>query len=465
MSPSPSHESVAPVDPAEEPDSAETPRPSAPSPAAVAARVHRPVKVPVPKGIDPDVLAAASAFGVVEGETVFVIDGDTRHEVGPARGSTPLVSYVKKYYVHLTALDRFKARLEAAAPTLRDIDASLAAANAVLSTPDCVGDLGEFRKRLDAVTETATAVREKLVREREEAKAAATAEREALVVRAEAIGAKDASAINWKSDAAELKTLLDAWKEAQQSAVHIGKDVERDLWHRFAHARSTFEKTRKRHFAELDRVNTVVAGRKEELVNRAEALATSTKWDDTTREFRDLMAQWKAAGRGRKAVDDALWARFQAAQDAFFTAKRAVLDAERSVEEANLETKEAILKEAEALLPIKDLSAAKVALHGIQDRFEAAGRVPKADVARLSKRLSAVEHAIREADAAAWTRHNPEVEARVSGAAQQLMSAIAELDEQIAAAKEAGEKKTVKELQESRDTRQAWLDQIQTSAS
>jgi hypothetical protein len=177
------------------------------------------------------------------------------------------------------------------------------------------------------------------------------------------------------------------------------------------------------------------------------------------------MNAWKTAGRGRKASDDALWARFQAAQDAFFEARRAVLDVERSSEEANLAVKEAIVKEAEALLPIKDLAAARRALHSINDRFEAAGRVPKAAAPVLTKRLAAVERAVREADQASWTARNPEVEARVSDAAQKLMTAIADLERDIAAAVTAGKSKLAEELTEARDARRAWLDQINGSGS
>ena len=39
------------------------------------------------------------------------------------------------------------------------------------------------------------------------------------------------------------------------------------------------------------------------------------------------MAQWKAAGRASRADDDALWARFRAAQDAFFADVEAEADA------------------------------------------------------------------------------------------------------------------------------------------
>ncbi len=64
-----------------------------------------------------------------------------------------------------------------------------------------------------------------------------------------------------------------------------------------------------------------------------------------------------------------------------------------------------------------------------------------------------------------WDKKNPELEARVSGAAQQLVNAIADLDAQIAAAQKTGDASTVKDLTESRDARQAWLDQIQASVS
>ena len=140
------------------------------------------------------------------------------------------------------------------------------------------------------------------------------------------------------------------------------------------------------------------------------------------------MAQWKAAGRASRADDDALWARFRAAQDAFFAARDAQSAATDEEFRANLEVKEALLVEAEALLPVTDLAAAKSALHRIQDRWEAAGKVPRADVQRIEGRLRAVETAVRDTDQAQWTRTNPETRARAEGAAAQLEQAIAGLE-------------------------------------
>jgi hypothetical protein len=171
------------------------------------------------------------------------------------------------------------------------------------------------------------------------------------------------------------------------------------------------------------------------------------------------MNEWRTAGRGRRSVDDALWKRFQAAQDAFFESRRGASDAEDEALAGNVEAKEAAVVEAEALLPIKDLQATKQALRPIQDRFEAAGRVPRADVARLTKRMGAVEKAVRDAEDAQWNSRNPELEARASGAAAQLHAAIDALKAEIAEAKAA--KKDTSKLEESLAARQAWLSQIE----
>jgi hypothetical protein len=324
-----------------------------------------------------------------------------------------------------------------------------------------VGDLAALRERFATVEGEATEVRTRIQAERKAARDAAIAAREEIVAQAEAIAAKNLNAIHWKNDTTTLRDLLDGWKEAQRSGARVPKETERALWKRFTHARSAFEKARKHHFAELDKDNASVASTKESLVEKAQALAESTDWDRTARAFKDLMGDWKNSGRGRRSTDDALWKKFQKAQDAFFDSRRAASEAEDQALAGNVGAKEAAVVEAEALLPIKDLNAAKQTLRAAQDRFEAAGMVPRGDVARLTKRMSAVEKSIRDAEDSAWTSRNPELEARATGAAAQLYSAIAKLESEIADAKAAKNDKQVKSLTEDLAARKAWLKQIE----
>jgi len=429
----------------------------APSPAVVAAHATHPVKVPVAQEVSEEDREAAAKFGSVKDGVVKVKDGSTKVDVGPAQGDDPLAPYVRGYFDLKASIDRLKVRLQAAELSPKDIDESLDAIRAALLEPTVVGDLKALREEFLEIETSGLAAREAVAEARRKARAEALERREELVKRAEEIAATPIAQVHWKNATTELRGLLDSWKEAQRTGARLAKDSERELWKRFTHARTTFEKARKHHFAEVDGANTAVASRKEALVARAEALTSSTDFDRGAREFRDLMAEWRTSGRGRRSVDDALWKRFQTAQDAFFEAKRAQEDAAEAALAPNIAAASAAVKAAENALPVKNLAAAKAALRTAQDAFESAGRLPRAESQTLTKRLSAVERAVREAESAAWSSRNPEVEARVSGMAAQLHAAIADLEAKLAAATTPAEKK---DLKESLDARKAWLKQI-----
>jgi len=197
---------------------------------------------------------------------------------------------------------------------------------------------------------------------------------------------------------------------------------------------------------------------KERLAKEAESLADSTEWGPTAGRYRELMRQWKAAGPAPKDVDDALWRRFRGAQDQFFGARdatNAALDAEFA---ANAEVKEKLLVEAEALLPVTDLEVAKRSFRELADRWEAAGKVPRERIKELEGRMRTVEQAIRSLEDEQWRKSDPEKSARADDMVTQLESAIAQVEADLAKAREAGNGKLVKELEENLASRQSFLD-------
>jgi len=187
---------------------------------------------------------------------------------------------------------------------------------------------------------------------------------------------------------------------------------------------------------------------------------TAEEWLKYTKEVGELYERLKTA----PLDDDALWARFRGAQDAFFAARDAVSAATDEEFRANLGVKERLLAEAEKLVPVKDLAAAKIALRDLQERWESAGKVPRADVQRIEARLRAVETTIRDADQAVWSRGNPEPRARAEGAAAQLETGIAGLEADLASAQAAGNKRKVDEARTALEARRAWLEQVQRAA-
>lgn len=432
----------------------------APPPAALAAAA------PAEPEVDPQEAMDAAKWGRVDGEgRVFVQDGEGEREVGQfpdAPVAEAMAFYVRRYLDLKANVDLFATRLPQL--SVREIDQTLSSLQEALKEPAAVGDLEGLRARFAALTSVAAERREAVSAERAAAKEQALKERTALVDEAEKIAAQDPARTQWKNSGAKLRELLEQWKEAQRRGPRLDRPTEDALWKRFSHARTTFDRHRRQFFSELDARQTQVKTAKEALIARAIELQNSTDWQGTSAKYRQLMEEWKRAGRASRKEDDALWARFREAQQVFFDARRAkdaAVDAEYA---ENLKVKEELAAKAEALLPIKDPKAAKRALRPIQDAWDAAGRVPRNAVRRIEGRIRAVEDAIREAENAEWRRSDPETKARAEGLAGQLEASIAELESELAAAEAAGNAKKVAEAEAALTARRAWLEQVRRSA-
>ena len=193
--------------------------------------------------------------------------------------------------------------------------------------------------------ETVEARREERKQQRAKQSDEARHAKEALVVEAEELAQCD----QWRSAGERLRALVDTWK----GLPRLDRKSDDELWHRFSHARSAFSKRRKAHFASLDAQREEARKAKERLVAEAEALSGSTDWGPTAARYRELMTEWKAAGRAQREHEDDLWNRFRGAQDVFFAARSSVF-AERDAEQTeNLKLKEELAEEAEKLLPIE----------------------------------------------------------------------------------------------------------------
>ena len=441
------------------PQSAEQPEPEA-TPA--------PAKAPAPaeSAIDPEEAMDAAKWGRVDGEgRVYVQDGGTEREVGQFPDvpiAEAMAFYVRRFLDLKATVDLFAMRLPQL--SIREIDSTVKSLGESLAAPAAVGDLDGLRARFEALRVVAAERRAAINAERAAAKEQALKDRTAIVERAEAIAAQDPGRTQWKSSGAELRELLEQWKGAQRRGPRLDRPTEDGLWKRFSHARTTFDRHRRQFFSELDAKQAQVKAAKEALIKRAQEMSSSTDWAGTSAKYRALMEEWKRAGRASRKEDDALWARFRAAQQVFFDARRAKDEAADAEFAENLKVKEALLAKAEALLPVKNVKAAKRALRPIQDAWEEAGRVPRNAVRRLEGRMRAVEDAIREAENAEWRRTDPETKARAEGLAGQLEDSIAELESDLAAARSAGDAKKIAEAEAALTARRAWLEQVRRSA-
>ncbi|GAA4433434.1 DUF349 domain-containing protein [Georgenia halophila] len=434
---------------------------AAPTPAAVAPT--QPAVVPT---VDPHAEAEAAAFGRVDDDgTVWVREIAGERAVGQYTGADTeeaLGLYIRRFLDLRAQVSLFETRLPQLTP--KEIDQTLASLGEALESPAAVGDLDGLRDRLSKARDAAQERREQAAAEREAARAQALAERTVIVEKAEEIAEQDPARTQWKQSGQRLRELLEEWKQAQRNGPRLDRTSEEKLWKRFSHARTAFDRHRRQFFSELDAVQSQVKETKERLIERAQEMSSSTDWGRTTAAYRQLMDEWKAAGRASRKDDDALWARFRAAQQVFFDARNAQnaeIDAEYG---QNLEAKLALLEKAEALLPVKDTRAARSALRPIQEQWEEIGKVPRGDVQRIEGRLRAVEQAIRDAERSAWEKSNPETRARAEGAAAQLNEAIEQLQTTLDEARASGDEKRIDEAEAALEARRTWLDQVRRTA-
>lgn len=457
---------------------APTPAPSAaarpaPSPAAFAARPKaKPsaaAPAPAPAAVSSAAsLAEAARWGRVEGDGhVFLTVDGTEYPVGqyPGVSAEEALGYFARKFEDIVAqIVLLEQRVSSKAPTT-DMQKTVTHLREQLAERNMVGDYLSAEARLDALVTQIGELERAEKAEHDAVRAAELAAREAIVAEAEEIAGHDPAQIQWKTSSARMNELFESWKIAQKSGVRLGRSNEDALWKRFRAARTVFDRHRRAYFSQLDSNNSAAKAVKEKLITEAEALSSSTDWGFAAGEYRRLMDEWKASPRASRKDDDALWARFRAAQDVFFTNRQAANDEIDQEYGANLVVKEALLVEANALLPIKDLNAAKKALQSIRDRWEEAGKVPRADMGRIEAGLRKVEDAVRQAEDENWKRSNPETKARTNSALTQLEAAIAGLKEDLAKAEKAGDDRKIKAAQEALEARQAWLEQLERSAS
>ena len=394
---------------------------------------------------------------VDETGTVFVTDRGTERAVGQYPDGSPeeALAYFTRKYAELEGQVRLlEQRARGGAPAA-DVAKTVTSLTEALESAAAVGDLEALRTRVSALTVAVEKLTEEQKAEAAAALEAALVERTQIVVAAEALAAKDPQSVQWKQATAELDALFSRWKEHQQTGPRVPKKQADELWKRFRAARTTVETHRRAFFAALDAEHKDARQRKQDLVARAEALASQGTAGIPA--YRRLLDEWKQAGRAGKKVDDALWDSFKAVGDVLYAAK-AEVDARENEEFAgNLEAKLAILEEAKPLLAATDRVAARNTLTSIQKRWDAIGKVPRDQMKTVEDRLRAIETAVRKLEDDHWNTSNPEKKARSEGLAAQLESAIAGLEADLAAARAAKDEAKVAELTEALEARRAWL--------
>ena len=403
-------------------------------------------------------------FGRVgEDGTVYVITPTGDRAVGSYPGKTAdeaLAYFVKKFELAASEVALLAARIRSGAMVPSDAHEAVNKLRTQISELNGVGDLVNLAQSLEKIpaliTEHEGAYQARKAAqnaEREVRKVEAAAIKEKIVVEAESL----IDSVAWKVTTARLKELLDDWKKAPR----LDKKVDAALWKRFSSSRNKFDKRRRTHFSNLDSEQKIVASTKESIVKEAESLANSREWLNTAKKFKELMDKWKAAGRGKKSTDTALWNRFKTAQDTFFKAKNADMDKRKGSMVENLAKREVMIVEFEALLPITDFKSAKKKFYDLMGKWQKIGMTDRKKRASFDSRIKKVEDEINELERNFARKSDPSAKAQANKVVQGLAEAIENYEKQAAKAEAAGQTAKAMVAREAAAARRGWLEEAQ----
>ena len=176
---------------------------------------------------------------------------------------------------------------------------------------------------------------------------------------------------DWDSQSKEIIALQQEWK----AIGFTPQKMNTKIFERFRAACDEFFTKKGEYFKELKEKYADNAKRKQELVEKAQALKDSTDWKKTSDKLIALQKEWKTIGMVPKRLGDQLWEDFLAACNHFFEARNAVHADERNEERENLAKKNEIIEKLKQLTE-NTVDNLQEEMRKLTDEFNSIGHVP-----------------------------------------------------------------------------------------
>ena len=185
---------------------------------------------------------------------------------------------------------------------------------------------------------------------------------------------------DWDAVTQRIIALQAQWK----TIGYAPQKVNAQIFERFRKGCDAFFEQKAQFFRKLKEELNANLAKKKELVEKAEALATSTEWRSTNDILVNLQKQWKEIGAVPHKYSDALWKRFVGACDKCFEAKKKANSEAHGEEKANMEQKQSIISVLKELAA-KEGEDIMQQVKELQQKWNEIGHVPFREKDRLYK--------------------------------------------------------------------------------
>lgn len=185
----------------------------------------------------------------------------------------------------------------------------------------------------------------------------------------------------WEKATDEVKALQTEWKKLGFAS----RKLNNALFSRFRKAIDAFFSAKSDYYTALRETYKVNLAKKNELCERAEAMAEGDITAATLRILKDLQEEWKTVGVVERRQGEAVWLRFNRACKTIFDRRHKENNARISQEKANLEVKNRIVADLRALGESgRDDDEAREQYSALQEEWRNVGHVPFAKKEELN---------------------------------------------------------------------------------
>ena len=187
----------------------------------------------------------------------------------------------------------------------------------------------------------------------------------------------------WNETSDQITQLQAKWK----TIGFAPQKMNQKIYDRFRAACDQFFQKKAEFFKSVRESLNENLRRKKELCEKAEALKDSTDWKATTDQLVALQKEWKTIGAVAKKQSDEIWARFNAACDAFFENKKANTSSQFAEQNENLQKKRSIVERLAAIVPEEAGEDLRQMLRDAQAEWDGIGYVPFKEKDKVFKAL------------------------------------------------------------------------------
>jgi hypothetical protein len=176
---------------------------------------------------------------------------------------------------------------------------------------------------------------------------------------------------HWETQTAFVLDLQAQWKTIGSGSRKENEAVYqafRALCDEFFAAKKNFSK-------DADALSQEIVQKKKGLIEKAQALSSSTDWKNTADQLKKLQKQWQDFGSAGQRYENKLWKEFRAACNAFFDARQTHFEGQDAANAQNLELKLSLITTLQNYTLPTDKQAALAELRDFQQQFNAIGPV------------------------------------------------------------------------------------------